>query len=52
MASLHFHNKLFYVEILLEKATNTGHVAHTKINKLFYVVILLKKATNTGHVAH
>ena len=46
-----FHNKLIYREILFEKATYTGHVAHKK-NKLFYREILLEKATYTGHVAH
>ena len=45
-----FKYKLFYREILLEKATYTGHVAHKK-NKLFYREILLEKATYTGHVA-
>ena len=27
--SLHFHNKLIYVGILLEKATDTGHIRHS-----------------------
>ena len=45
-------HKLFYREILLEKATNTGHVPHKKIHKLFLKEIPLEKATYTGHVAH
>ena len=44
-------NKLFLREILLEKATNTGHVAHKKI-KLFLREIHMDKATNTGHINH
>ena len=39
------------MEILLEMATDTGHLAQKKINKLFYMGILLKKATDTGHPA-
>ena len=37
------------MEILLEKATFTGHELHKKINKLFYMEIPLEKATFTGH---
>ena len=39
------------MEVLLEKATNTGHVSHKQIYKLFSMEILLEKATNTGHKA-
>ena len=45
-------NKLIYMGILLEKATDTRHVAHTQKNKLILREILLEKATDTGHVAH
>ena len=40
------------MEIPLEKATYTGHVAHKKNDKLFYMEIPLEKATYTGHVGH
>ena len=42
-------NKFFYVEILLEKATYSGHIRH---HKFFYVEILLEKATYSGHMDH
>ena len=32
----------------MEKATDTGHVAHKKTHKLIYREILLEKATDTG----
>ena len=37
------------MEILLEKATYTGHELQKKVNKLFYMEIVLEKATDTGH---